>query len=350
MNEVIIDQPKAAQVYIDRINKSLAKTVEAILEVGNTLIEAHENLSSDEWKNLIEFDLPFERRTAEKFMKIAGDKRISAPENADYLPPYWTSLHELTYLDDKQFKQGVADKIITKTAPRNTIASYVKDFKNKGKKKGKAKPKKKQEAKAGKVKRATNGLEYKIHIGEIRASGKEPISQEKALEIEADFNKVCEKHGLLFESTGNLSLQLMFYEAQLRYASKMMAFIEHTQKHDVALINAAFHQLENPDAEIRKVSKNKLHPHDLKHPDNPFKDYDLAGLYAFCSENLILTQYTPIQHFDDEMFVDSLICRYVGGRSKERAAAGKQLQWCLNGRYGDSVRELAIPVAEAVNV
>jgi hypothetical protein len=52
------------------------------------------------WGTMVESDLPFNRHTAHKLMQIAGDKRLTNVSQGKHLPPSWTTLYELTKLDD----------------------------------------------------------------------------------------------------------------------------------------------------------------------------------------------------------------------------------------------------------
>jgi|TARA_R110001606_G_scaffold20752_1_gene73889 hypothetical protein len=82
--------------YINRIQKSFQSALKDFLDIGRALMDAEEELGRKEWLDMVTNSLPFSRRTAEKLVKVAKDKRINDPKNAQFLPPHWTSLHELT--------------------------------------------------------------------------------------------------------------------------------------------------------------------------------------------------------------------------------------------------------------
>jgi hypothetical protein len=98
---------KQVQTYAKKISIAWRQAVEGILEAGRLLQEAHDRLEPKAWLDMINNDLPFERRTAEKLLKIASDKRIINQKHIPHLPPRWTTLHELTFLTDPQFKKAI---------------------------------------------------------------------------------------------------------------------------------------------------------------------------------------------------------------------------------------------------
>ena len=77
--------------YVQRINTQLNRTLKGFIEIGNILIEAKSNLDQSAWIRMLSYELPFSRRTAEKFIKIAKDTRITNPKYMKSLPPHWSS-------------------------------------------------------------------------------------------------------------------------------------------------------------------------------------------------------------------------------------------------------------------
>jgi N6-adenosine-specific RNA methylase IME4 len=87
----------------------------AIFSIGNDLIESKEGpqrLPHGEFGAMISDDLPFNRITAHKFMKVAADPRLSNVSIWKHLPPNWTTLYELSRLEDSEFDQLLEDGII----------------------------------------------------------------------------------------------------------------------------------------------------------------------------------------------------------------------------------------------
>ena len=71
---------------------------------------------------MVESDLPFNRHTAHKLMQIARDKRLTNVSPGKHLPPSWTTLYELTKLDDDTFDQKLRDGSINPEMQRKDVA------------------------------------------------------------------------------------------------------------------------------------------------------------------------------------------------------------------------------------
>ena len=76
--------------------------------VGQLLIAAKDRLKHGEFEAMIEEDLPFGRRTAERLMVVARNEVLSNATHASLLPGTWTVLHELA-LVDKQLEAGTLE-------------------------------------------------------------------------------------------------------------------------------------------------------------------------------------------------------------------------------------------------
>jgi hypothetical protein len=57
-----------------------------------------------------------------KLMQIAGDKRLTNVSQGKHLPPSWTTLYELTKLDDDTFDQKLHDGTINPEMQRKDVA------------------------------------------------------------------------------------------------------------------------------------------------------------------------------------------------------------------------------------
>jgi hypothetical protein len=90
------------------------KSVDNIIETGRLLhaAKADPKMQHGEWGTMVESDLPFNRHTAHKLMQIAGDKRLTNVSPGKHLPPSWTTLYELTRLDDDTLERKLRDGTI----------------------------------------------------------------------------------------------------------------------------------------------------------------------------------------------------------------------------------------------
>jgi hypothetical protein len=107
-----------------RISAAWQKSVDSIFHTGHLLLtaKADPKMQHGEWGTMVESDLPFNRHTAHKLMQIAGDKRLTNVSQGKHLPPSWTTLYELTKLDDATFDQKLRDGSINPDMQRKDVA------------------------------------------------------------------------------------------------------------------------------------------------------------------------------------------------------------------------------------
>lgn len=124
MNEIVrLEQrPVTAADFAARITTTYQRSVEAIIETGRLIAEAKVALDHGEFLTMIENNLPFDPRTAQRLMKIAGDARLTDPTRVSHLPPHWGTLYELTKLSDSAFEARFADGTISPQMERRDIA------------------------------------------------------------------------------------------------------------------------------------------------------------------------------------------------------------------------------------
>jgi len=72
---------------------------------------------------MVEAELPFGLRTAERLMEIANDARLTNPTHVSLLPPHWGTLHALSKLDPEEFEEKLADGTINPDMTRADAAS-----------------------------------------------------------------------------------------------------------------------------------------------------------------------------------------------------------------------------------
>lgn len=92
---------------------------QAIIDLGQMLIEAKEDLPHGEWLAMIQSDLPFGEDAAQRLAKIARNSVLSNTAHARYLPTSREPLYEMTKLPVPVLEQRLADGSIT---PETTVA------------------------------------------------------------------------------------------------------------------------------------------------------------------------------------------------------------------------------------
>lgn len=110
--------------YAERINAAWRQSVQGVIEAGRLLAQAKAELSADFYKQMIEQHLPFVRRTADRLIAISQDERIAT--HASLMPPSWTTMYELTRLDDEAFTARIDDGTINAEMERKDVAQAVK--------------------------------------------------------------------------------------------------------------------------------------------------------------------------------------------------------------------------------
>jgi hypothetical protein len=102
------------------------------LAAGRLLIDAKENLKHGDFEDMIERDLPFGPRTAERLMIVARNEVLSNPTHASLLPGAWTVLHELALVDEKldapgTLKEWVETGVVHPKIKREEVKTLVED-------------------------------------------------------------------------------------------------------------------------------------------------------------------------------------------------------------------------------
>ena len=112
------DLADTRDAWAGRITKAWRQSFEQILETGRLLIAAKAALAHGEFLEMVERDLPFGERTAERLMEIGRDPRLANPTTWSHLPSGWRTLYELTRLGDDDFEAALAD---TSVRPDMTV-------------------------------------------------------------------------------------------------------------------------------------------------------------------------------------------------------------------------------------
>lgn len=123
-----------AEYWAPRINAEWRKSVEGIIGVGRQLIEAKAACEHGEFLRLFKGNagavnepVPFVRETAERLMIVAGNSHLSNAAHAQHLPASWSTLYELSKLDDEQIIAGIKSGEITPDMTRSEAAALRSD-------------------------------------------------------------------------------------------------------------------------------------------------------------------------------------------------------------------------------
>lgn len=106
-----------------RITAAWNKQIIDIFEVGNLLDAAKEELVHGEWTVLVNEELPFDKKTAERHIKISLNENVRNGAHAPHLPSSWMTLYELTKLTTEQFDAAVESGAIHPKMKRSDVAA-----------------------------------------------------------------------------------------------------------------------------------------------------------------------------------------------------------------------------------
>jgi hypothetical protein len=114
MNNVIQIESGKAKRWAKRIAEAHAQSVEAIIRVGQLLIEAKAECDHGEWDEITgeatgKGLLPFSARSAQRYMAIARNIVLRNPTHVSDLPSSWGTLYELAKLEDEDLERYIAD-------------------------------------------------------------------------------------------------------------------------------------------------------------------------------------------------------------------------------------------------
>src|SRR4051812_922580 len=90
--------------FASRIIACWQRSAEAFIETGRILTEAKGALPHGDFLQMLEAELPFDKRVAQMLMKIAADKRLTNANIVSLLPPHYSSMDEISKLDDEQIE------------------------------------------------------------------------------------------------------------------------------------------------------------------------------------------------------------------------------------------------------
>lgn len=311
--------------YAERIGAAWQKSIEGILETAQLLAEARDNLPPTDWQKLINGQLPFKRRMAEKLAKIADDTRLSDPKYRKFLPAHWSTLHDLTYVDDKRFKLAIKDGSIHPAMERKEVTA-LKDIAKKLQKPTflvqPAKPANTFNPPAWDssptVFGSTAGV---LALIELREELDDAILEQ----IEYNLRRLQGAYGVdlriqRFTDESNAikaGRNLLANELREWHRDNANAYTAHHKlsAEGMRQYDDAIFQLEN-ERHFEKID-GEYQVNDLRHPDNPFHDWferdpewALASLYDACRAKHILTCFTPLQLIDYPAFLRMLALRH----------------------------------------
>jgi hypothetical protein len=100
------------QQWAQRINSEAKETARHFVKIGQSLIAAKKQLGYGRFSEMIENDLAFDARTAQRLMAIGRDPNLANATHESHLPTAWTTLFLLAGMPPETFEQAVASGAI----------------------------------------------------------------------------------------------------------------------------------------------------------------------------------------------------------------------------------------------
>ena len=119
---------KDRHYYAEMITTTYTNTVDNILAIGRTLIEAKQQIPHGEFIPMIEEDLPFGRSTADKLMSIARNRILSNAEHVPHLPASWGTLNELAKLPEPLLEEKIDTGEINADTTRADVNQFIREY------------------------------------------------------------------------------------------------------------------------------------------------------------------------------------------------------------------------------
>jgi hypothetical protein len=102
-------QATSAKHWVAKITRRWRQTVDDFFAIGDELLQAKAALPHGTFTAMCEKELPFTIDTAQKLMRIAGDKKLKTAQVRLLLPPAYSTNFELTKLSVERFNQAVGE-------------------------------------------------------------------------------------------------------------------------------------------------------------------------------------------------------------------------------------------------
>jgi len=177
MSSVVPTLPhRSADEWAEIINRAWQKSVETILQTGEWILDAKNDLPHGEFEHMVQTKLAFGPSTARKLMTIARHPVLSNRAHAHVLPCSWDTLYQLaTKLPPEVLEAKIVDGVITPSLERKGITSLRNEA-------AAHRPARATKPKASRTERMARELEAaSAHADELQAA--HDVDQDQAEEI-----------------------------------------------------------------------------------------------------------------------------------------------------------------------
>lgn len=123
MDGEVIDAKVGA--YVERFSKSMKQTAESILEVGNIIYEACQNLGPVPLEQFCKEIRVSSNDLMFKKLKKIGENHARLEANVTKLPNNWTTIYKLAVITAEQFAKVVDAEVLTPCVTAREINEYL---------------------------------------------------------------------------------------------------------------------------------------------------------------------------------------------------------------------------------
>ena len=303
--------------YADKITSAWQKAVDGILSVASLLNEAEQTLNPAEQIDLYD-ELPFSKSTADKLISIGDDKRLNNPTYRKYLPPHWTTLYEMTLLDDKTFKEGIADGLINPAVERRHIlelTGHVLTTPQIAVKRTQQTIHNTQQT----AKLATISIPQGFDISKVGQFQRD--IEKLVLKYSGEIKFDTSKKGVIGKQRETLA---MWCIAELEKRKKNYAKMP---ADEIEVLETTLSQIKR-DRNGKPLLDYKTDPktgayqtNDVRHPKHPYHGWNLKQVYDYIREKKILTKHSGLKEIDAEGHCIDLLRQHSQGNARGRADA-----------------------------
>ena len=344
MNTIVISSQKELAEWRSRIESAWQKSVQSVIEVGNLVKQAKEQLGVS--YTLLETELPFSSTVAAFLIKIAENPVLSNPTYHARLPNGYNTLYYLASVDEKQLVEQIENGEIT---PNFTLAS-AKSLRE-------ALPKKPSSTTA--VPKKPKTVTYEV--GSISIAAPDNVNQ-----FQKDLVKLLTKYnGTITHTNKDSSLSDWHNQKLLSQALERIAEYESELNTSVSLENMRI--LEDACFYISKEKNRKYKVEIVKDGElvervaipTDYKDYKVLSkllgvenitrgeIEKYCVTNKIPNQFTDLKSMDKEIYLWEQARLIL--EKKDIKGAMKRLKDMSSRSRFPAIRELGNVIIEELN-
>ena len=315
--------------YVHRISESWRESVEKILQTSKILVESENELSDIDFLEMISH-LPMSQSTVSKLLMVGKNNHLSS--KVEYLPPHWTTIYEISTLDNDQIDRGVDEGFINPSSTKKEIDKFRNVI---------------IDVEGVDVRETdTQTLTDEPTFGRISVSS--DFDLEKIEDLRKDLKRLERKYKINFHSdrtkNGLLGLRRKLLSKQMSdwlderkkdYNKKNLSF------DDIQILEDSFSQLRG-ELTYHQNSDGTYTKNDIRNESHPYHGWTSGNLYHFCREHKIVCRWTQLKEIDKTAYVKSLIKVHCDGDSQKRSDVKKKLQRLMVRGNDESKRESEI--------